>query len=412
MAKLILSHPSGNANTRGALDGFYKANILSAFVTSIAVFKKSWYYKLWDITLLSEFKKRTFSDFLYPLTKTFPFKEMGRQISIKVNAHSLTKHETGFFSFDSVCKYIDKKTSSVLDKIEVDAVYCYEDIAIQTFTKAKKQNIKCIYDLPIGYWRYMRHLLSNEMIKNADWSTTLGGFADSEQKTSNKDQELALADKIYVASTFTKKSLELYPGKLADIEVIPYGFPKVNKTRKYRDISKGKISLLYVGGLSQRKGLAYLFKALEGLDDFKLSIIGSGNIDGCKALKNALSNYDYLGTLPHDQVLATMAKHDILIFPSLFEGFGLVITEAMSQGTPVITTDRTCGPDIMTDGIDGWIVEAGSADSIRQKLIYLSNHRDEITKAGQNSLKTASMRPWSKYEEELAISVNKFINNK
>ena len=48
-----------------------------------------------------------------------------------------------------------------------------------------------------------------------------------------------------------------------------------------------------------------------------------------------------------------MKEHDVLIFPSLFEGFGLVITEAMAQGTPVITTDRTAGPDVISDNENG-----------------------------------------------------------
>lgn len=73
---------------------------------------------------------------------------------------------------------------------------------------------------------------------------TLGGFDDSEKKLERKDKELKLADKIYVASSFTKNTLEMYPGKLADIEVIPYGFPPVNTQRKYDDIQNRKIRVL------------------------------------------------------------------------------------------------------------------------------------------------------------------------
>ena len=85
-------------------------------------------------------------------------------------------------------------------------------------------------------------------------------------------------------------------------------------------------------------------------------------------LLEQLSSCKYLGTMSHDLVLKQMSDNDVLIFPSLFEGFGLVITESMSQGTPVITTDRTCGPDIMTNGKDGWIVEAGTSEPIRALL--------------------------------------------
>lgn len=411
--KIIISHPSGNENTRAAVNGFYNASALDTFITSVAVFKNAWYYHFLHFSILREFKKRTFSSALQHKTKVFPLKEMGRMIAKTLNIKTMSKQNKGIFCSYEVCKYIDVKTANYLHrhKETTDAVYCYEDIALETFREAKKYGIKCFYDLPIGHWRYMRTLLQNELQKNKEWAITLGGLDDPNSKLKQKDEELRLADKIYVASTFTKKSLELYPSKLANIEVIPYGFPPANMQRVFRDLSNRKIKLLYVGGLSQRKGISYMFEALNGLEDFELTIIsGSTNIDECPILKRSLTKHHFLGALPHDKVLKEMANNDILIFPSLFEGFGLVITEAMSQGTPVITTERTCGPDVITDGKDGWIVKAGESTSIREKLLYLSRNREKITKAGRNCLITAANRPWKKYEQELSNSVINYLN--
>ena len=106
-----------------------------------------------------------------------------------------------------------------------------------------------------------------------------------------------------------------------------------------------------------------------------------------------------------------MASQDLFIFPSLFEGFGLVITEAMSQGTPVITTDRTCGPDIIHNEIDGWVVKAGETKPIRDLLVTFISNPTILIKAGQEAMHTAAQRPWSKYEKELSESVNKFLND-
>src|SRR5690606_10987933 len=117
---------------------------------------------------------------------------------------------------------------------------------------------ECLYDLPIGYWRYAKKLLSDEQEKWPDWSSTLTGLMDSEFKLERKDQELAMADLIFVASTFTAKSLDEYPGKLAPIKVIPYGFPETIKTREY-NMGNRPLKLLFVGGLSQRKGIANMF---------------------------------------------------------------------------------------------------------------------------------------------------------
>ena len=412
--KITIYHPFGNANTRAAVDGIFQKGILESFHTCIACFEGSLLYKLSALSPLKEFRRRKFSSFLKNMTYTHPVMELGRQISPKFKLNSLTEHEKGVFCVDSICHDLDNKVAKYITKNKkaIDGVYAYEDLALKTFSVAKANNIKCLYDLPIGYWRAMRSLLNEEREKNPEWAMTLGGFNDSDKKLQRKDDELRLADKIYVASSFTKKTLEMYPEKLADIEVIPYGFPPINIERKYDGIKDRKIKVLFVGGLSQRKGLSYFFDAIKGLEDkIEATVVGRGNINECTALKNALSNVNYIPSLPHDEILKLMSNHDLFIFPSLFEGFGLVITEAMSQGTPVITTDRTCGPDIIHNGVDGWVIEAGNPAPIRQLLEGFIETPELLVKAGKEALKTASNRPWSVYEYELAESINRFLND-
>jgi glycosyltransferase involved in cell wall biosynthesis len=410
--KIIISHPMGNMNTRAAAIGLRKKGLLYKFYTCIACFENSLLYKLASLPFLKEFRRRLFDSSLEKVTHTFPWRELGRQISIKFKFKHLLKHEKGYFCVDKICRNFDKQVSRDIKNDNINAVYAYEDCALLTFRAAKKQNKYCIYDLPIGYWRSMRYLLSIEQERNPQWAITLGGFNDSDEKLKRKDEELSLADKIYVASTFTKKTLELYPGKLSEIEVIPYGFPSVNKQREYKAFNGRKIKVLFVGGLSQRKGISYLFDAIKGLEDkLELTVVGRGNIDSCPILKQELQKVNYIPSLPHDAILKLMAEHDLFIFPSLFEGFGLVITEAMSQGTPVITTERTCGPDIITNGKDGWIVEAGNHIPIKELLKKIIEQPTILHKVGHNALHTASLRPWECYEEELATSVEDFINN-
>lgn len=413
--KIIVSHPTGNMNTRAAAVGLRKRNLLYKFFTCIACFEKSLLYRLSNISLLKEFRRRIFDSTLETVTMTYPWRELGRHISIKFKLKKLTKHEVGPFSIDRIYETLDKYVASNIKKYQKDiiAVYAYEDCALNSFIEAKKQKKLCIYDLPIGHWRSMRELLSIEKERNPQWAITLGGFNDSEEKLKRKDEELLLADKIYVASTFTKKTLELFPVKLANVEVLPYGFPPVNKHRVYIPFDGRKIKVLFVGGLSQRKGISYLFDAVEGLEDkIELTVVGRGNVEYCPQLKKALGKVNYIPSLSHDAVLELMAENDLFVFPSLFEGFGLVITEAMSQGTPVITTDRTCGPDIITHGKNGWIVEAGSHQPIKDLLELFIENPSIIHEVGRSALRTASLRPWVCYEEELSISIENFIKRK
>ena len=138
--------------------------------------------------------------------------ELARLLSTRLGLKSLTRHETGVFSVDAVYQNLDKHVAKSLkekSKNGVNAVYAYEDGAYQSFTTAKQQDIQCLYDLPIGYWRAAHRLLQHEIELWPDWKATLQGFDDSDAKLQRKDVELALADRIFVATYFSMMSAAL-----------------------------------------------------------------------------------------------------------------------------------------------------------------------------------------------------------
>jgi glycosyltransferase involved in cell wall biosynthesis len=405
MSRIILTHPTGNANCRAVLNGLRECSMLAAFYTSVASFPGSIYSVFSKLPFGRELKRREFSTQLRNLTRQRPAREMGRMIAAKAGITSLTRHETGLFSVDSVYRDLDRTVAKRLRSISVHGVYSYEDGALETFRTAKTLGVRCLYDLPIGYWRTARRLLEGERERWPEWQATLSGFRDSTEKLARKDEELKLADDIFVASTFTKKTLSDYPGKLAPIHVIPYGFPTAVEQRDCADMGKRKLKLLFVGGLSQRKGIADVFAVADSLkDDVELTVVKE-----CEVLSNALKKHKWIQSLPHAKVLELMRQHDILLFPSLFEGFGLVITEAMSQGTPVITTERTVGPDLIENGKNGWLIEAGSTTALQRQVEDILNNRDSIASVGENARQSALLRPWSMYGQELANKVSRCL---
>ncbi len=412
MTRIITSHPTGNANTRGAVDGFCRAGLLQSFHTCVACFPNSLMYLL-ARGPLSILRRRTFSAMLRRLTHTYPLREVMRMLSPKLRLKSCLEHEKGMFCIDKVYSSLDGRVARYMRRHakDIDGVYAFEDCAIEQFRAAKELGKVCVYDLPASYWRTWHKLLEDERKSNPDWAMTLGCFYDSREKLARKDAEIGLADRIVVASSFTRWTLSSYPGTIAPIDVVPYGFPEVNTARIYKPFEGRRVKLLFVGGMSQGKGLSYLFQALEGLEDkIDVTMVGRGNIDICPALKSALRRVHYIPSLPHEEVLQLMAEHDVLAFPSLAEGFGLVVTEAMSQGTPVIATDRTCGPDVITHGKDGWIVKAGEAEAIRQLLLEFIENPQQLQVAGREAMRTAAARPWSVYEAELSNIVKRTVD--
>jgi len=411
--KVIISHPTGNAFFRSAALGLQKEGMLSGLRTTVATFPGNLFDKLSSFNSFTEFNRRRYDAALAPFTKAWPWYELGRIAASKAGFKNLIKQETGVFSVDAVYHNLDKRVAESLKYMAnsgTTAVYAYEDGALLSFLEAKKFNIKCLYDLPIGYWRVAKQLLEVEAERWPEWSPTLLSFGDSEVKLARKDEELRLADKIFVASKFTANTLKDYPGKLAPVEVIPYAFPPVANSRNYAAVSKSKpLKLLFVGGLSQRKGIANLFAVVDKLKNHvELTVVGKKVSDQeCLALDTALAKNRWIPSLPHHKILELMHEHDVLIFPSLFEGFGLVITEAMSQGTPVITTDRTAGPDLIKHGENGWLIEAGSTQSLQDAIEELLIKPGIIAEVGREAMVTASKRGWDIYGQELVQAINK-----
>lgn len=407
--KIVLSHPTGNTVAREAATSLQDTGLLAEYHTTVATFPGDLPDRIGAFGPFSEIRRRRLDRRLKEKTLTSPWREFGRHLASRAGLKSLLRHETGIFSVDAVYRGQDKKVASrleILSEHGCEGLYAYEDGAAFSFRKARQIGLQCLYDLPIGYWRAARKILQEEYDKKPEWAPTLTGFLDSEAKLARKDEELSLADRIFVASKFTATTLKEYPGQLAPVEIIPYGFPPVINQRDYPLLSGRKLKLLFVGGLSQRKGIAELFMAVEGLKSHvDLTIVGRKPGKACLALDNALAKHRWYPSLPHSKILSLMRTHDVLLFPSHFEGFGLVITEAMSQGTPVITTNRTAGPDLINHNENGWLVEAGCFKALQHSIENILLHPTSLIQSGKQAMETARSRPWEVYGKELSLAI-------
>jgi alpha-maltose-1-phosphate synthase len=204
---------------------------------------------------------------------------------------------------------------------------------------------------------------------------------------------------VVVASTFTKQTLAEAPCA-AKIDIVPYGAPPPisNEIAK----SSGRLKVLFAGSLGQRKGLSYLLKAIEMLEDsVDLTLLGRKAASGCAPLENAVRKYRWVPSLSHPAMLREMQSHDVLVLPSLFEGFGLVILEAMAQGTPVIATDHTAGPDVIQNEVDGFIIPIRSAKAIAEKLDMLARDPEQLMAMKLAAKRKAMLWSWEIYRQRL-----------
>jgi glycosyltransferase involved in cell wall biosynthesis len=80
---------------------------------------------------------------------------------------------------------------------------------------------------------------------------------------------------------------------------------------------------------------------------------------------------------------------DLLAFPTLGDGFGLVIQEAMCSGIPVLTTPCGGGPECLDDGVEGWLVPPADVDALVERLRWAAANRDRLAEMGRSARRRA-----------------------
>lgn len=398
----ILAFPAANQNVRADLRALERAGMLSMFCTTIA-WRRAWHFSgLLPHRIRDELQRRVIGDIDKGHIKCFPRRELVRLIAERLGPSSLTQHETGWASVDSVSRDFDDRVARCIrmGKVGASAIYAYEYAALRAFEAAGKIGMRRFYELPIGYWRAGLKVMSEERERNPEWAATMQILRDSTEKQERKDSEVRAADHIIVPSDFVRQTLREHPAVTATVDVIPYGAPRPSPSALAGRPPSPKLRLLYVGQLTQLKGISYLFAAMRRVKDVAtLTLIGSKPAIECAALDVELARHDWLGTLPHHRVLDIMARHDLLVFPSLFDGFGLVVLEAMSQGLPAITTPNAGSSMAVEDGKDGHIVPIRDPDAIVDRVIQLAEDRERLAAMSMAALRKAELMSWSAREK-------------
>jgi glycosyltransferase involved in cell wall biosynthesis len=184
-----------------------------------------------------------------------------------------------------------------------------------------------------------------------------------------------------------------------DLEYVPY--------QARRERKPGPLKLLYAGNVTQRKGIAYLLDAMEGLSpkDVELHIVGSIQGSG-KAFEARKHLYEYQPAVAQQELFRMYSEYDALVLPTLFEGFGLVLVEALAAGLPIITTPHSIGPELVEEGKTGYLVPIRDAAAIRTAIETLARmgEADYLSMREAARAKALSFT-WDAYRERLSALI-------
>ncbi len=170
------------------------------------------------------------------------------------------------------------------------------------------------------------------------------------------------------------------------------------------DYLPGRRVLLTVGYLIERKGHAVVLDALRHLRDdgvaVEWAVAGDGPLRDSLATRAAelgiAGGVHFLGRLPHSEVLALMARADLFVLPSWDEAFGLVYTEAMVQGTPVVACRGEGVEDFVTDGESGYLVPPRDAATLATVLSRALGDEQERRRVGAAGRAAAAGLTWQR----------------
>jgi glycosyltransferase involved in cell wall biosynthesis len=180
-----------------------------------------------------------------------------------------------------------------------------------------------------------------------------------------------------------------------------------------------EVRLLFVGSLTQRKGLNDLLEALDdpALENVRLTIVGEGLhgsqfMEMCERL-GLMDRTDWKGLLPPLEVAAVMRSSDILCLPSYMEGRPNAVNEAMASGLPVIATRVGGIPDMAPEGKTALLFDAGNMPQLRQCLIRLVSDpelRKKMGAAGREFLVRTGVS-WDSTAEEFDSIFSGILSN-
>lgn len=414
--RISLIHPTGNPYSRNCAIAFSEAGLLEKIITTIAYNPDSFASRSLHLLpkpiqhrIEQELKRRTWTLAETVTLQTYPWLEVVRLALVRTRLNrriGLGDQQLTDWVYASLDRHVAKHHLQGLD-----AVYAYEDGAADTFNAAKQQGIFCFYELPIVFYHLSQKIQVEEAQRFPELASELQATQEPDWKLARKEQEVQLADYIVVPSSMVKRSLIDFGVEPDKIGVIAYGAP-VDYFHPQPKPDK-LFRALFIGHEGPRKGVHYLLQAWQELQfpEAELLLVGIKNFP--KAWWTQYKDsFRYLPPVPHHLLNSYYSSASVFVFPSLVEGFALVMLEAMACGIPVITTENSGGCDLITDGVDGFIVPIRDVEALKEKLEWCYRHPIELAQMGRAARQKAERSSWKVYRQRLAGQVQELLSNR
>lgn len=219
-----------------------------------------------------------------------------------------------------------------------------------------------------------------------------------------EEREYAKADRIIVLSSFAfqtfvesgipEQKLLSDPLGVEVRDFRPVG--EVIEERCQRILAGTPLRVLYVGAKSFQKGMWDLATTVKALpkEKFQFRLVGAQTPE-TENLFASLPDIELIAKQPQCELFKQYAWGDLFLFPTIQDGFASVLAQANASALPILTTTNCGGPDLIQEGLSGWVLPIRNPSAIVDRLQWCDNHRVELAEMVRWTYEDFKPRTWN-----------------
>ncbi|MCB0406097.1 MAG: glycosyltransferase family 4 protein [Bdellovibrionales bacterium] len=222
-------------------------------------------------------------------------------------------------------------------------------------------------------------------------------------------EEYSLSDSIWVLSEFAKKSFVQKGVPATKLFIVRLGVNTEYFPRKPTSEIKLPLKAVFFGTVGVRKGVHRLLEATKEFSPEQLELTLIGPVEqGFETILRRYDHFKYQAPLPHVQLGKELQNYDLFVFPTLEDGFGQTLAQAMAVGLVPLTTDHCGAAEGIRNGENGFVVAAGSTAALVERL-YALTERPELLESMRQSSTDFS---WKGYHDRVRELIERELRSR
>jgi len=236
-------------------------------------------------------------------------------------------------------------------------------------------------------------------------------------RVAREEREYKIADMIFVLSSFADRSFVAEGVPPSKIRTVPLGSELSRFCASQDDIERrcariqagGPLRVLTVGSFSFRKGaldLVEIANSLHGRMKFRMVGDVARNVLDLKTS----AKIEFMPRQPQFSLPSIYREADLFLFPTIEDGYAVVLAQAQAAGLPILATPNCAAPDILKENENGWILPIRNPAAFIEKLEWCDSNRGTLARVVRSAYENYRPRDWAQVAAELINTYENWIS--